>query len=81
MFDQAQHVQEAFEAQHAFIQLAAACVKPAALTPALLGPTQTALMAVVEIKENNRSSKDINLLNTVSEGIGALGWVTLVSVR
>ena len=37
-------------------------------------------MAVVEVKENNRSSKDINLLNTVSEGIGALGWVTLVSV-
>ena len=36
-------------------------------------------MAVLDIKESNRPSKEINQLSTVSEGIPALGWVTLVS--
>ena len=36
-------------------------------------------MAALEIKERNRPSGEINQLNTVSEGIPALGWVTLVS--
>ena len=36
-------------------------------------------MAVIDMKEKNRGSKEMNQLTVVSEGIPALGWVTLVS--
>lgn len=80
--DQAEHVQQAFDAQRDFIQLAASCTKISTASPdyaTLLRPTQSALMAVVDVKEKNRPSKEINQLSTISEGIPALGWVTLVS--
>ena len=44
----------------------------------LIGPTQTALLAVIDVKEKNRAAKESNQLTVVSEGIPALGWVTLV---
>lgn len=83
LLTQAEFVGQAFRAQLDFIQLAAACTKLSTSSPqyaALLEPTQSALMAVVNVKEKNRPSKEINQLSAVSEGIPALGWVTLVGV-
>jgi adenylyl cyclase-associated protein len=76
-------VHKAFLAQLDFIQLASSCTQLSTSSPhyaTLLAPTQAALMAVFDIKEKNRPSKEINQLSTVSEGIPALGWVTLVSL-
>lgn len=78
---QSQQVANGFLAQKDFVQLAAACKKLSASDPqyqALIGPTQTALLAVIDVKEKNRASKESNQLTVVSEGIPALGWVTLV---
>jgi adenylyl cyclase-associated protein len=43
----------------------------------LIKPTQQSLNEVCEYKEKNRPSPFFNHLSTVSEGIGALGWVTI----
>lgn len=78
---QAEQVERAFKAQADFIQLASQCTRLATSSPhfvTLIEPTQSALMAVVEIKEKSRGSKEMTQLNTVAEGIPALGWVTLV---
>ncbi|GAA5830249.1 hypothetical protein JCM11251_001283 [Rhodosporidiobolus azoricus] len=80
--EQSQQVANGFIAQRAFIELASACKKVETSAPAyqeIIKPTQTALMAVIEVKEKNRSSKESNQLTVVSEGIPALGWVTLDS--
>ncbi|GAA6037098.1 hypothetical protein JCM8097_008731 [Rhodosporidiobolus ruineniae] len=80
--EQAQQVSAAFIAQRAFILLASACTKLATSAPQyqdVIKPTQEALMAVIEVKEKNRASKESNQLTVVSEGIPALGWVTLDS--
>ncbi|KPV75862.1 uncharacterized protein RHOBADRAFT_52879 [Rhodotorula graminis WP1] len=77
---QSQQVANAFIAQKDFVQLATACKKLSASDPkyqSLIGPTQTALLAVIDVKEKNRASKESNQLTVVSEGIPALGWVTL----
>ncbi|GAA5885400.1 hypothetical protein JCM6882_009603 [Rhodosporidiobolus microsporus] len=78
--EQSQQVANGFIAQRAFVELAAACKKLKTSAPAyqtVIAPTQTALMAVIEVKEKNRASKESNQLTVVSEGIPALGWVTL----
>lgn len=80
--EQAEAVAKAFEAQRAYLEFASACTKLPSTSPAFadkLGPTATALSAAVELKEKNRGSKEINFLNTVAEGIPALGWVQVVS--
>lgn len=78
----ASHVSTAFLAQKSFVELASACTLLANTSTAfstLLGPTQKALLLVVEVKEKNRSAREVsNQLNLVAEGIPALGWVTLV---
>lgn len=81
---QADQVANGFDAQKDFVRLASACTKLPSSAPEyqdLIGPTQTALMAVIEAKEKNRAAKESNQLTVVSEGIPALGWVTLVSLR
>ncbi|GAA5989232.1 hypothetical protein JCM10908_001216 [Rhodotorula pacifica] len=78
--DQAQQVANGFLAQRDFVRLASACTKLSTSAPEyqeLIGPTQTALLAVIETKEKNRAAKESNQLTVVSEGIPALGWVTL----
>ena len=45
----------------------------------MLHDTQTALMAVLEVKETGRDRKFQSHLSAVSEGAPALGWVTVVS--
>ncbi|BGP13845.1 hypothetical protein JCM10213_002482 [Rhodosporidiobolus nylandii] len=80
--EQSQQVASAFLAQRAYVQLAAACTKLPTSAPQfqdLIKPTQTALLAVIDIKEKSRASKESNQLTVVSEGIPALGWVTLDS--
>ncbi|KAK4053029.1 suppressor of rasval19 [Microbotryomycetes sp. JL201] len=76
--EQAQHVVKTFQAQRNYIQMATQCSKPAPteLEP-LLKPTQTSLMAAIDIKEKNRASKESNQLTVVAEGIPALGWVVV----
>lgn len=77
---QATLVQSLFNAQLEFLRAASSCKKISTSDPSympLLKPTQEALMAVVEVKEKNRGSKQINHLSEVSEGIPALGWVTV----
>ncbi|KAM0792418.1 hypothetical protein ACM66B_005096 [Microbotryomycetes sp. NB124-2] len=76
--EQSQHVVKTFQAQRDYIHMATKCVKPAssALEP-LLKPTQTSLMAAIDVKEKNRASKDSNQLTVVAEGIPALGWVVV----
>ncbi|GAA5957589.1 hypothetical protein JCM3765_001446 [Sporobolomyces pararoseus] len=78
--EQAQQVANGFLAQKDFVQLASNCTKLATSSPqysTIIGPTQSALMAVIDMKEKNRGSKELNQLTVVSEGIPALGWVTL----
>ncbi|GJN88596.1 hypothetical protein Rhopal_001562-T1 [Rhodotorula paludigena] len=80
--EQAQQVANGFLAQKDFVQLASACTKVSASDPKyqqLIAPTQQALLAVIDVKEKNRASKESNQLSVVSEGIPALGWVTLES--
>jgi adenylyl cyclase-associated protein len=43
----------------------------------LIKPTQQAIEKICEYKENNRPSPFIDHLSTVSEGIGALGWIII----
>ncbi|GAA6009090.1 hypothetical protein JCM10207_004089 [Rhodosporidiobolus poonsookiae] len=80
--EQSQQVANGFIAQRAYIQLASVCTKLSTSAPefqSIIAPTQTALLAVIDIKEKNRASKESNQLTVVSEGIPALGWVTLDS--
>lgn len=82
---QAKEVAATFAAQRNLIKLASACAKPAggSSSPAfanLLGPLQTALMAVTELRDKNRGEKVLfNHLSAISEGIPAVGWVAVVS--
>ncbi|GAA5968176.1 hypothetical protein JCM11641_003758 [Rhodosporidiobolus odoratus] len=80
--EQSQQVANGFLAQRAFVELAAACTQLSTSAPQyqdLIKPTQSALLAVIDVKEKNRASKESNQLTVVSEGIPALGWVTLDS--
>lgn len=43
----------------------------------LFSPMSKAASYVVEIRESNRSSKFVNLLSTLSEGIPAFGWLSM----
>lgn len=75
---QAQIVERAFAAQRAFLAVAAESKKPAdSALPALLADTSAAIGDIVSFRENNRRSKQFNHLSAVSEGIPALGWVTV----
>lgn len=83
---QAAHVTAVFDAQRAVVATAAACAKPSGgvsspVFAGILGPLQTALGAVTELREKNRADKAFfNHLSTVSEGIPASGWVAVVSI-
>lgn len=73
---QADFVGKAFNAQLAFIQLAAASSQPAqAQLAALLKPTSDQISAIQEFREKHRSSPFFNHLSAISESIPALGWV------
>ena len=44
-------------------------------------PLSEKVDAVIQYCENNRASKVFNHLMTVKEGIGCVGWVSVVSVQ
>lgn len=78
---QAGLVAKLFSAQRDYLVAASSCAKPAggsAVIGELLMPTTQALKAVTEVRESGRERKLQNHLATVSEGVPALGWVTIV---
>ncbi|KAJ8923727.1 hypothetical protein NQ315_010308 [Exocentrus adspersus] len=80
--DVAQHsqlVQQAFNAQLQFLQLASQCGKPANQNDLmnLLKPTSDCISAIQNFREANRTSQFFNHLSAISESIPALGWVAV----
>jgi hypothetical protein len=74
-------VAAAFGAQHAFLRSAGQIKKPALTSNEfanLLKPTSEALGAAIGVKEPGRERKFSNHLSAVSEGLPAIGWVTIV---
>jgi len=73
---QAQLVLQAVQRQKEFLEVAANSKKASdADLQKLLAPTSALMGQITEIRDKNRTSKVFNHLSTVSEGIGALGWV------
>ncbi|KAJ8980718.1 hypothetical protein NQ317_019213 [Molorchus minor] len=80
--DVAQHsqiVQQAFNAQLQFLQLASQSGKPSNQNDLinLLRPTSDCISNIQNFRESNRTSPFFNHLSAVSESIPALGWVTV----
>lgn len=73
---QADFVKKAFDAQFAFIKLAAESSKPGQdVLVKLLSPTSDQIAAIQSFREKNRTSPFFNHLSAISESIPALGWV------
>ncbi len=85
LLSQAKLISTLTTTQLSFLQLASSCTKPSspALLLPLLGPTQSALQAVMEFKDSQSRTKDGrkwgNHLSAVGEGVGGWGWVAIVS--
>ncbi|KAJ8926910.1 hypothetical protein NQ314_020762 [Rhamnusium bicolor] len=80
--DVAQHsqlVQQAFNVQLQFLQLASQSGKPANQNDLmnLLKPTSDCISAIQNYREKNRTSTYFNHLSAISESIPALGWVAV----
>eukprot|EP00297_Palpitomonas_bilix_P007956 CAMPEP_0113879000 /NCGR_PEP_ID=MMETSP0780_2-20120614/6991_1 /TAXON_ID=652834 /ORGANISM="Palpitomonas bilix" /LENGTH=475 /DNA_ID=CAMNT_0000865525 /DNA_START=21 /DNA_END=1448 /DNA_ORIENTATION=- /assembly_acc=CAM_ASM_000599 len=73
---QATQVFDAFRAQREFLVAVSKCKKPSAADfQVALKPTSDPMVAAQDMKDNRSEHK--NHLALVSEGIGALGWVTM----
>ncbi|XP_053673894.1 uncharacterized protein LOC128724154 [Anopheles nili] len=73
---QAQLVKEAFDAQFAFLKVAAASSAPSNTElQNLLKPTSDKISTIQSFREKNRTSPFFNHLSAISESIPALGWV------
>eukprot|EP00274_Cyanoptyche_gloeocystis_P007413 CAMPEP_0196655008 /NCGR_PEP_ID=MMETSP1086-20130531/4758_1 /TAXON_ID=77921 /ORGANISM="Cyanoptyche gloeocystis , Strain SAG4.97" /LENGTH=470 /DNA_ID=CAMNT_0041987091 /DNA_START=56 /DNA_END=1465 /DNA_ORIENTATION=+ len=74
---QAEAAKKAFTAQREMMVLVSKCKKPSSqhVLEQIVEATAGALKQVAEIKDKSRSSKYWNHLQTVAEGIQALGWV------
>ncbi|XP_050077282.1 adenylyl cyclase-associated protein 2 isoform X1 [Anopheles maculipalpis] len=73
---QAQFVKEAFDAQFAFLKVAAASSAPSNTDlQNLLKPTSDKISTIQSFREKNRTSPFFNHLSAISESIPALGWV------
>ncbi|XP_068626710.1 adenylyl cyclase-associated protein 2 isoform X1 [Battus philenor] len=71
-------VNEAFQAQLRYIQLASSRSKPSqAEEMQLLAPTSEKISAIQQFREKNRVSSFFNHLSAISESIPALGWVAV----
>ncbi|KPJ08725.1 Adenylyl cyclase-associated protein 2 [Papilio machaon] len=71
-------VNEAFQAQLRYIQLAQSRSKPSqAEEVQLLAPTSEKISAIQQFREKNRVSSFFNHLSAISESIPALGWVAV----
>uniref|UniRef100_A0A182WA75 Adenylyl cyclase-associated protein n=1 Tax=Anopheles minimus TaxID=112268 RepID=A0A182WA75_9DIPT len=73
---QGQFVKEAFDAQFAFLKVAAASSAPSNTDlQNLLKPTSDKISTIQSFREKNRTSPFFNHLSAISESIPALGWV------
>jgi adenylyl cyclase-associated protein len=73
---QAEVVVKAVQQQRELIAKAVVCKKPSQETlQKLLEPTSNLIKEVIDLRDKNRTSPLFNHLSTISEGIGALGWV------
>ncbi|XP_049879758.1 adenylyl cyclase-associated protein 1 isoform X2 [Pectinophora gossypiella] len=71
-------VNNAFQAQFRYIQLATSRGKPSqAEETQLLAPTSEQINAIQQFREKNRASPLFNHLSAISESIPALGWVAV----
>lgn len=79
---QSELVGKLFQNLRGLISCAAACTKPSdSAFMAMLGPLQSDIEAVNVIKDKYNKERDLrNHLATLSEGVPAVGWVTLVRI-
>ncbi|XP_026487908.2 adenylyl cyclase-associated protein 1 isoform X2 [Vanessa tameamea] len=71
-------VNDAFQQQFRYIQLAAVRSKPLqAEEVQLLAPTSEKISSIQQYREKNRASPFFNHLSAISESIPALGWVAV----
>ncbi|EDQ88715.1 uncharacterized protein MONBRDRAFT_37312 [Monosiga brevicollis MX1] len=71
-------VEQAFAAQRAFLEVATKAKQPDQVQlGSLLKPTSGVITDIVQFREGNRRSPQFDHLSAVSEGIPALGWVTI----
>lgn len=76
--EQAKLVNDAFEAQLNYLNLAAESAQPSSEQQMkLLKPTSDKIQAVQNLREKNRASPYFNHLSAISESIPALGWVAV----
>ncbi|KAI8055823.1 adenylate cyclase associated N terminal-domain-containing protein [Syncephalis plumigaleata] len=78
--EQSLAVQRLFQIQRQFILIASQSKKPdfeSATFTELITPTQQAMNTICAYRNDNRGSPFFNHLSTVSEGISALGWITV----
>jgi len=76
--EQAKLVLNAVNAQRDLLKVAASSKKPSdAAFGKLFQPTADLCQQIVQLKESKRSSKSINNLSAVAEGIPALSWVSV----
>ncbi|XP_033108241.1 adenylyl cyclase-associated protein 1-like [Anneissia japonica] len=72
-------VKKSFQAQRDFLKVVAECKAPSQdVLVKLIQPTSEAISEVIDFKDKNRASKKFNFLSAVAEGIGSLGWVTIM---
>lgn len=50
-------------------------VEDAKFQKLVIAPVNELIMKVIQIKDNNRQSKNFNFLNAVAEGVAVLGWI------
>ncbi|KAF2010406.1 hypothetical protein BU24DRAFT_427532 [Aaosphaeria arxii CBS 175.79] len=75
---QAKAVQQAFTAQRQFLLVATKAKKPDISTcMEILKDLQAAMEKVDEVRQNNREASLRDPLTMVTDGVGALGWVTV----
>jgi hypothetical protein len=74
-------VEAAFQAQRAFLEVAASSRRPSSQSDlaSLLRPTSLLVTDIQTHRESRRRSEYFNHLSAVSESIPALGWVSVVS--
>lgn len=76
--EEAALLQQAFQAQRAFIAVVAESKTPtAAVLAELLKPTSEKMCEIQEYRDKRRSSKLFNHFSAISEGAPMLGWVTV----
>jgi len=75
---QAEMVNEGFQAQRDYVQMASTCKAPSMENMMeVLAPTSEAIQSVQGFREQSRTSPYFNHLSAISESIPALGWVTI----